>query len=103
MDSFHLLLVDDEPHILNGLSYNIDWKELNISEVYTAGSTDAALVILENHRVDVVITDIQMPGDDGLILGSEVLRQYPYTKVIILSGYSDFSYAQRSEHIIALR
>ncbi len=103
MDSFHLLLVDDEPHILNGLSYNIDWKELNISEVYTAGSTDAALVILENHRVDVVITDIQMPGDDGLILGSEVLRQYPYTKVIILSGYSDFSYAQRSVDIKAFR
>lgn len=103
MDLFHLLLVDDEPHILDGLRYNIDWKELDISEVYTADSTDTALMILENHRVDVIITDIQMPGDDGLILGSTVLRQYPYTKVIILSGYSDFSYAQRSVDIKAFR
>ncbi|MCI9553567.1 MAG: response regulator, partial [Acutalibacter sp.] len=103
MDSFHLLLVDDEPHILEGLSYNIDWRDLNISEVYTADSTTAALEVLQNHRVDVVITDIQMSGDDGLILGSKVLRQYPYTKVIILSGYSDFSYAQRSVDIRAFR
>lgn len=103
MEMFHLLLVDDEPHILDGLCYNIDWKELNISEVYTAGSTAAALEVLQNHRVDVVITDIQMPGDDGLILGSQVLRQYPYTKVIILSGYQDFSYAQRSVDIKAFR
>lgn len=103
MDLFHLLIVDDEPFILDGLRYNIDWNRQCIDQVYTAGDTAEALDILQNHRIDVVITDIQMPGDDGLILGSRILSQYPYTKVIILSGYQNFSYARRSVDIKAFR
>ncbi len=99
MELFNLLLVDDEPYILDGLRYNIDWRELGIAEVYTADSTQAALSVLKNHRIDVVIADIQMPGDDGLVLGGHIFARYPYTKVIILSGYQNFSYAQRSVDI----
>lgn len=100
---YNLLLVDDEPCILDGLCYNIDWDGLDIQEVFRAKNTDEALEILQNHRVDLVITDIQMPGRDGLSMGEIILRQWPYTKIIILSGYQNFEYAQRAIHVRAFR
>ena len=54
---FRLLLVDDEQVILNGLYGNVDWFEVGIDEVYKAGDAETALHILENNRIDVVITD----------------------------------------------
>ena len=63
---FRLWLVDDEQVILNGLYGNVDWFELGIDEVYKAENAEAALHILENNRIDVVITDICMPGIEVL-------------------------------------
>ena len=100
---FNLLLVDDEPNILEGLSNNIDWSQLDIHEVFTAGCVQQAKEILYRHRVDLVITDIEMPGQDGLTLGEMILHDYPYTKVIVLTGYQNFSYAQRSVDIRVFR
>lgn len=98
---FNLLLVDDERYILDGLRNNIDWALLDIQEVYCVEDADEALQILESHRIDVVITDIRMPGQDGLSLGSGIQQKWPYTKVIILSGYRDFEYAQKAVSINA--
>lgn len=100
---YNLLLVDDEATILEGLSHNIDWTRLDIQEVFTAKNTPCAMEILHGHRIDLVITDIQMPGEDGLTLGEAILHNHPYTKVIILSGYQSFTYAQRSINIKAFR
>ena len=59
---YNLLLVDDEPYILEGLRYNINWENLDIQEVYQAESGEDALKILSAHKIDLVITDIRMLG-----------------------------------------
>lgn len=93
---YNLLLVDDEKSILDGLYYNIDWNELDIKDVFRAADVSSALKILESRHIDIVITDIRMPGTDGLTLCDTILKLNVYTKIIILSGYKDFDYAQRA-------
>lgn len=92
---FQLLLVDDEQAILNGLYNNVDWFELGIDEVYKAADTVTAIKIMEERRIDVVITDICMPGEDGLMLCQRIKEQWPMVKIILLSGYREFAYAKR--------
>lgn len=100
---YNMLLVDDETIILEGLSQNINWQDLDIQEVFTADNSLNAQECLCSHRIDLVITDIQMPGENGLALGETILQKCPYTKVIILSGYQNFSYAQQAVQIKAFR
>lgn len=100
---YNLLLVDDEKSILDGLYYNIDWNELEIRDVFRAADVPSALEILGSHHIDIVITDIRMPGTDGLTLCDRILKLNSYTKIIILSGYKDFDYAQRAINIKVFR
>lgn len=92
----NLLLVDDEKSILDGLYYNIDWNDLEIEDVFRVSDAPSALKILESRHIDIVITDIHMPGIDGLTLCDKILKLNAYTKIIILSGYKDFDYARRA-------
>lgn len=91
-----LLLVDDEPMIVEGLYHNIHWEESGFSDVYMAGSAEEALLILSRCRVDIVVADISMPGLNGIGLCERILAQWPLSKVIFLSGYRDFDYARRA-------
>jgi len=63
-----LLLVDDEPYVIDSLNATIPWESLGISEVYAASSGPEALRLLEERPVDILVTDIRMPEMDGLEL-----------------------------------
>lgn len=92
-----VLLVDDEPFILQGLSVLIDWEGEGCEIVKTASNGREALVYLEDHAVDLVITDIKMPVMSGLELLEQVrVRKLSDAFFIILSGYNDFTYAQQA-------
>lgn len=91
---FSLLLVDDEPSILNGLYQNVDWYELGIDSVYKAAFAADALSIIGRHHIDLVITDIRMPEMDGVTLAGLIRKSWPFTKIIFLTGHQDFTYAQ---------
>lgn len=94
---YKLLIVDDEPFILDGLTDL--FQENGDLDVYKASSGDKALEVLGRTRMDIVLTDIQMPGLSGLALLMEIHRRWPYCKVIILTAYSDFQYAHQAiEH-----
>lgn len=90
----NLLIVDDEINVVNGLAYDVAWEEIEIEEVHRATSTDEAIAVMTCHRVDVVIADIRMPGVDGLLLADILHKQWPLTRVILLSGCAVFDYAQ---------
>lgn len=90
-----LLLVDDEPVILKSLVNN-DWAAIGIGELHQADSGLAAVEVLKRAEVDIVVTDIRMPGMDGLELCRYIRSHYPLTRCILLTGYGEFEYAQQA-------
>ncbi|MCD8395731.1 MAG: response regulator [Lachnospiraceae bacterium] len=90
-----VLLVDDEPVILQGLSVLIDWKAEGYEIVRMCANGQEALTYLETHPVDLIIADIKMPIMSGLELLKTIREeQISDAYFIILSGYNDFHYAQ---------
>ena len=92
MALFKLLLVEDEAATRNGLLQHIDWQALGIREVATAKDGTEGLVQAEAFRPDILISDIRMPGMDGIALADAVLAFLPRCRIIFLSGYSDKAY-----------
>lgn len=90
-----LLLVDDDPRILTGLSRALRSAGLREWEVATATSGDEALAQLVEVPADVVVSDVKMPGMDGPALLREVRRRWPDVVRLVLSGYADTIAAQR--------
>jgi len=88
-----ILLVDDEPNITDALKRAFRREPY---EFLTATSGAAALVALERHAVDVVISDEQMPGMSGSEFLSAVRKQYPDTIRMILSGQASLEAAVRA-------
>ena len=93
---YKVLIVDDEVMIRNGLYNMIPWKNLEIDEVRTASCAQEALELARETKPDIVLTDICMPEMDGLEMTKLMLEFLPDLKVIVLTGYDDFKYAQKS-------
>jgi len=91
-----LLIVDDEPYTVDGL-YDMLAAIGDLSlELYTATSAKEAIQRLTRTRMDIVISDIQMPGMDGLELQQWIASRWPRCKVIFLTGYGHIHYAQQA-------
>lgn len=83
-----VLFVDDEPMVLRALG-NVFRKDKARWETLTASGGEAALAILATMPVDVIVTDMRMPGMDGATLLQRVEELYPGIKRVILSGDAD--------------
>ncbi|MBW7452999.1 response regulator [Paenibacillus sepulcri] len=93
---YRILIVDDEPFIVGGLaSLCADAEHLEL-EIYTAASSAQAMEWLRRVKIDIVLSDIKMPGLNGLMLQKEIEKQWPHCKVIFLTGYDDFDYIQEA-------
>ncbi|MCM1039509.1 MAG: response regulator [Roseburia sp.] len=92
-----VLLVDDEPFILQGLRVLIDWEEEGYEIAAALENGEEALSFLKKNQVDLIIADIKMPGMSGLELLETIRREeLSDAYFVILSGYNDFSYAQQA-------
>ncbi|MCE5171616.1 response regulator [Paenibacillus profundus] len=91
---YRLLIVDDLPIIVDGLLELFEQTERLELDIMKAYSGEEALDVLQNYRVDIVISDIKMPGLEGIELLQEIKSQWPACKVIFLTGYNDFHYIQ---------
>ena len=93
-----VLLVDDEPFILRGMKELIDWEDEGFEIVGSAADGEEALLFLQNHDADLILSDIKMPIMDGLELLRKLRISEKYRDIyfIILSGYADFQYAQEA-------
>jgi len=91
-----LLIVDDEEIIREGLKEYIPWQEAGIKIVGTAEDGLDALEKIKSLKPDIVMADIRMPRMDGLQLAQRIKIFAPDIKVIFLTGYDDFSYAQQA-------
>jgi YesN/AraC family two-component response regulator len=98
---YRALLVDDETLDLEGLRQSIPWNELGIEVAASVNSSFEALEILEKDAVDILVTDIRMPIMSGLELSEKAKVRKNTLKVVFISGYSDFQYAQKAVQISA--
>ncbi|MGG4555023.1 response regulator [Paenibacillus humicus] len=93
---YKLILADDEADVREGLAEQIDWAGLGFMVMDTAENGKEAAELIEKHVPDVVVTDIQMPFMSGLQLSDWIRTHYPSTKIIILTGFEEFEYAQQA-------
>ncbi|WP_308635529.1 response regulator [Paenibacillus silvisoli] len=94
----NMLVVDDEIYALKGITQGIDWSDLPISLILEAEDAAEAMRLLEQHPVDLVISDIEMPGLNGLELLRWTKEKRPNALTIFLTGHARFDYAQDALH-----
>ena len=90
----NVLIVDDNRDIIQGMEKGLDWKGLNVDRVFCAGSAATARGILESRDIDLVLCDIEMPGESRISL-IRWAREHEYTfEVIFLTSHAVFDYAR---------
>ena len=93
---YHVLLVDDEENVLQVLKDSIAWQNLGVERLFTAQSGERALELMEQNRIDLLITDIQMPGMDGISLIKRVRSLNSDIHCVFLTAYGEFEYARQA-------
>lgn len=91
---YNLLITDDESEIRNGLSNYFPWHEFGYQVVGQACDGEGALAFIQEQPVDVLLCDIRMPSLSGIDVAERLYRQGSEVKVVLLSGFKEFEYAQ---------
>ena len=91
-----MVVVDDNRQIREGIHFGIEWERYGISEIQEFADGSECLKALDDFEPDIIIADIRMPNIDGLKLLEEVRKRTDNCRYILLSAYSDFSYAQQA-------
>lgn len=93
---YTVLVAEDEYEVREAIVSGTDWAGLGFRMAESAENGQEAWEMFAKEAPDLLLTDIRMPFMDGLQLAERVKRQYPGTRVVILSGYDEFEYAQRA-------
>lgn len=93
---YKIIIVDDEKNIRDRLAHFFPWTDVGFEVVGTAENGVEALELIKQKRPHVVLTDVLMPEMTGLELAKELNNFSPNIKIIILSAYDDFKYAQEA-------
>ncbi len=94
-----LLIVDDEWFAVEGIKSGVDWGSLGFTDIYEAHNADQAKARLAQTEVDIILCDIEMPGQNGIELAEWVRKQFPFIPIIFLTCHADFAYAQQAIHL----
>lgn len=93
---YGVMIVDDEDRIRQGLTKLIEWEEYGLEVIAEAANGKAALEKLDEMQINIVITDIKMPLMDGIKLIQEIHNRKLGIRIIVLSGYDDFSFVKNA-------
>ncbi|SFL59666.1 two-component system, response regulator YesN [Gracilibacillus orientalis] len=88
------IIIDDEFIVLEGMKKMIDWSSYGIEIVGTADNGEDGIRLFNEHKPNIVFTDIRMPGKDGLTLVKEILQKSPDTLCVVFSGFNEFEYVR---------
>ena len=99
MDTYTVLLVDDEEEVIQVIMKKINWEGVGFSVIGHAGNGVKALELVEEYQPDVVMTDIKMPYMDGLELSTRIKAEFPETKILFFTGFDEFEYAREAVHL----
>lgn len=92
----NLLLVDDEIITIKGIQKGIDWEALPFTHVFSAASAQEAREIFKENTIDIMICDIEMPGENGIRLLEWVREQGYGTECIFLTCHEEFEFARKA-------
>ena len=92
---YKIMIADDEPIVLDSLK-TFPWSDHQCCVTCFAENGLNALHTLESEKVDILISDIRMPGMNGLELSKAVKERSPETEIILLTGYAEFEYAKQA-------
>lgn len=94
-----LLIVNDVELTISFLTTKINWKDYGISDVYSAYSADEARVLLTEQSIDIILCDIEMPGENGIDLIRWVQEQHLPCDCIFLTCHANFEYVHEALHL----
>ena len=92
----NVLIADDDYLVVQDLKTLVNWEELGFRIVACAANGEKALAAFNKYRPELVITDVQMPGMDGLEFLEKIKSFSPETTVIVISSYDNFDYVKRA-------
>ena len=93
---YKVIIVDDEPIIVEGLKLGIEWANWNCEIAGTASNGLAGLELMRKIKPDILISDISMNNMDGLAMVAAIKSEYPDIEVCLLTGFRNFEYAQQA-------
>ncbi|MCA1032700.1 response regulator transcription factor [Bacillus timonensis] len=96
MVPWKVLIVDDEMLIRQGIINYINWESEGFQIVGEASNGKEAIQLIEQEHPHIVITDIVMPGMDGIELVKEIKNKYPKIEIVVLSSFENFDYVRSS-------
>ncbi|MBQ6362628.1 MAG: response regulator [Lachnospiraceae bacterium] len=99
---YNILIIDDEVYTLEDICSCIDTEALPVGELFTAVNTTRARKILDEQDIHVILSDIDMPGGDGISFMRSVRDTHADTPCIFITNYAEFSYAQEAIHLNVL-
>lgn len=93
---YRILVVDDEPIILSGIRFLLDWQKYDCEIIATEKNGLDAYEVIRKEHPDIVITDIKMPVMDGLELLEKCSSEFPYVVFLILTSLEEFKLAKEA-------
>ena len=93
---YRVAIIDDEPIIVRGLEKTVKWEKAGCVVAGTAYNGVEGLEMIRREKPDILISDICMPGMDGLSMIAALKSEFPNMEITILTGYRDFDYAQEA-------
>ena len=93
---FNIAVFEDNPLVLKSITSTINWDELGCVIIDTANNGSDAYKLLKEKKIDIVISDIKMPGIDGLSLAQKISEMALHTKIILITGYHEFELARQA-------
>lgn len=93
---YKVIIVDDEPIIVEGLQKGIEWEKWNCEIVGTGSSGMEGLELVKKLEPDILISDISMANMDGLAMVAAIKSEHPNVEVCLLTGFRNFEYAQQA-------
>lgn len=93
---YTLLVIDDEPLVRRGIVSLIPFEELGVSTILEAENGLKGFELVQEHKPDIILCDINMPKMNGLEFSHKVKEDYPWIKIAIVTGYDYFDYAKEA-------
>lgn len=93
---YKVVIIDDEPIIVEGLSRLLPWEKYNCRIAATACNGKEGLEVIRREKPDILFSDICMPGLDGLSMIAALKVEFPDMEISILTGFREFDYCQKA-------